>query len=869
MPTELAVWRQLRHSPRVLAEAWIRRATDRLFRHLEVEPRWLREVEAAVARGPVVYVLRNVSALDYLALDHLTQRYRLPRIGFVNELPAALTPSSSRWSRSKLSEVAELERALGAGQSAALFLQRPPQRPGGLPGRSEGAALLAALLARQSEADRDITMVPQLLLWTRRAERRGFSIVDTVFGPVDFPGELRQLAQIVINYHRGELRAGEPLSLSQFLAEQPGEPREVLVRRLSWALLRKVDRERRAVIGPAYKPPDRMREEMVKSPKLQAVIRELAGPNPEQLGRMENSARDMLRELATIPDPETARSLEAIASQVLERLFAGIDVDEEGIERIREAAREGSVVLLPSHKSHVDYIVLSYVLRQRSLQLPVIAAGDNLAFFPLGPVLRRAGAFFIRRSFRGDRLYTAVVDAYVRRLLRAGWIIEFFLEGGRSRTGKLLPPMLGLLNMVVAAALPLERRKVHFFPISIGYERLMEESAFARELGGGEKRAEDASQLLAAGKLLADRFGRLNVQIGRPIELGALRAELGLGDAKKATPAKRRAIVKRLAHQVMDEINRVTAVTPGALVALVLLGHGRRGMAWRDLVDQAMRAGELMQRSGARIAPSLLPPGATRLREQGIAEALRLYLKSGLVEQHVPGEMHDDEKERSRLYTGTDVIFTVPDPKRVRLDFAKNHIIHFLVDRALIAAALGKEPIAPGELRARVLSLSRLFKYEFMFRADAPFDRIFEEVLAAMIDAGELASGPGDTLAPGPGHDGLDGAGWIAFYAAVVKNFIEAYAVAAKSLEHLLKAPLGHKELALRAIKTGQRMFLRGEIERAEAVARPMLENAIDAFVDQGYLIRKGDELSLAQSFASPAGVQAVEARLAAFLSPR
>src|SRR5439155_12951099 len=134
-------------------------------------------------------------------------------------------------------------------------------------------------------------------------------------------------------------------------------------------------------------------------------------------------------------DPGMLRGLEALAEALARHVYAGIDVDREGLERVREAARCGSIVFLPSHKSHVDYLLLSLVLRKNGLMVPVIAAGDNLSFFPVGPIFRRAGAFFIRRSFRGDRLYAAVVDAYIRRLMRDGYAIEFFLEGGRSRTG--------------------------------------------------------------------------------------------------------------------------------------------------------------------------------------------------------------------------------------------------------------------------------------------------------------------------------------------------------------------------------------------------------------------------------------------------
>jgi glycerol-3-phosphate O-acyltransferase len=855
-----------------LAPAWIvGRLYERLLREIPVDDTWSRTVEKAAARGAVVHLVRNVSLLDLLALDHLTRRFGLPRIAFANELGAWLGPEMLRGSPSE-----RLRETVAAGGSALLFMKRPPSvlsRVGGAHrGRNEGSEMVRVLVEQQRTMRGEIVLVPQTLLWTHRPERLGFSLVDTVFGSADFPGEIRAAGQLLFNSKNSVVRAGEPVSVREFLAQEGSNDDAIASRRLTYALLRKVERERRAVLGPVQKPADRVREEVLRSPKLQATLRDLGGPDEKARALLEDKARRMLRGMMAMPDDGMLRSLETVAETLAEQVYAGIDVDREGLDRVREAAKRGSIVLLPSHKSHVDYLLLSLVLRKNGLMTPVIAAGDNLSFFPLGPVFRRAGAFFIRRSFRGDRLYTAVVDAYVRRLMRDGFALEFFLEGGRSRTGKLLAPKLGLLNMVVEAALSLEGRPVSFVPVSIGYERMMEEGAYARELSGEQKRKEDASGLLKVGAVLREKYGRCNVQFGQVLDLDELRRAAGSGSGAELSPAKRRALVSRLAHRVMGEINRVTAVTPGSLVATALLCHGRRGLAHAELVDHCRRLVKLVTRLGARTTPSLTR-GPGDMRESAVREAVQLYARGGLVEQHVPGDtLTRKARQRARIYTGDDVIYTVPNEARLMLDISKNIIVHLFVDRALVSVALLAPPGPPaprGEVRERVQSLSRLFKLEFMFRADASFDRIFDDTVGDMLAQGELAAEAGDKLAFGPGHDGLDGRGWVTFYAAVLRSFLEAYRVAARVLGALVRGPLAEKDLAQRALRAGEQMFLSGEIERSEAVCQPTLENAFAAFVDQGYLTRADGKLALAESFASEDAAATIEARVASYLLRR
>ena len=213
-----------------------------------------------------------------------------------------------------------------------------------------------------------------------------------------------------------------------------------------------------------------------------------------------------------------------------------------------------------------------------------------------------------------------------------------------------------------------------------------------------------------------------------------------------------------------------------------------------------------------------------------------------------------------------DAIYVVPDEARLSLDLSKNIVVHFFVSRAMIATPLvaSPTPLPFEDLRERVQALSRLFKYEFQFRADAPFIQIFDETIAAMVADGELTRS-GDTVEVAQG----DGRTNVLLYAEIVRNFVEGYRVAARALTPLLKGVLPPKDLAKRAIALGDRMFLAGEVERREAVSRPLFENAQMAFVDQGYVTRTDGKLGLAASYDDSAAVKTIEARIAGFLPRR
>lgn len=323
------------------------------------------------------------------------------------------------------------------------------------------------------------------------------------------------------------------------------------------------------------------------------------------------------------------------------------------------------------------------------------------------------------------------------------------------------------------------------------------------------------------------------------------------------TPGRRRAVITRLAYRVMNEINAVTAVTPGSLVATALLAHDRRGLPHADLVAACERLARTLRRADARFSPSLADrardgedkPESSLVRGAALREAVDLFVRAEHVQAH-------------RI--GGDTIYVVPPEARMSLDLAKNVIVHFFVPRAIIATALLASPGPPlgfETVRERVLSLSRLFKYEFTFRADAPFEQIFEEEIATLEDDGEVTRDRGAGLIAPRGDDGEE---QIQLYARLLENFVEGYRVAARGLAALLRGPLTVKEIVRRAMTVGERMFLAGEIARREAVSSPMLENAYSSFIDQGYIARIDGKLALTASFATANAVATIEARIAA-----
>mmetsp|Transcript_11079 Transcript_11079/g.27630 ORF Transcript_11079/g.27630 Transcript_11079/m.27630 type:complete len:777 (-) Transcript_11079:645-2975(-) len=468
--------------------------------------------------------------------------------------------------------------------------------------------------------------------------------------------------------------------------------------------------------------------DVLQHPRVRAVVEAETAADPKQASHVHDRAAAMARELCAAISQRFLAATSMVASTMFKRLYAGIVFENGQLRSLAElcakAHAEGrSIVFLPSHKSHIDYIVLQFAFHTLGLGTPAIAAGDNLNLPCVGEILRRNGAFFIRRTFSGpdSALYSAIVAAYLEGLLRRGANIKFFPEGGRSRSGKLLQPKVGMLGMALEPVLSGAVEDFYIVPISIYYDKVMETRTYASELLGAKKPKESLIGLVGqAQHLLAmprTRYGNIHVRVAPGFSAkGYLERQVQLQRASGARPnfdprasaADLVVLLKGLAYHVLEEINRVSSVTPTALVGTALLCTMARGTGRADLIRKVDWLREKVVRSGGHMSRFFDFPGecTTEVVDSALAVLGSLVrVVDGLVEP----------------------IYVVAPGKHFELSYYRNMCVHVFIHQSIIAVALHRflqqHPDARWVGREAVMHdvrfLSRLLKYEYVFSGAA------------------------------------------------------------------------------------------------------------------------------------------------------
>jgi glycerol-3-phosphate O-acyltransferase len=541
---------------------WLLRKTITLWVRTTVRPPDIAQRLSGRDR-PKCYVLEQESLADLLVLQDTCVNLGLPR------------PSR----RLLIGSVSERRSVCYLQRTAGFFGTRLDLRP---------PELLANLVsAAGADPTLDLDIVPVAIYWGRAPQKEGSSLRLLLAENWVFAGRFRRFLMVIFNGRSTLVEFGESHALRDFI--QPGLEPARAVRRISRVLRSQFRTQRAAAIGPDLSHRRTIVNRVLATRAVRAAVaQEMREKN---LTRREAllTAKRYADEIAANYSHAFVTYLARVLGRVWNRLYDGVVLHHEQV--LHRVAAGNEIVYVPCHRSHMDYLLLSYIIYTKGLAIPHIAAGVNLNMPVIGHFLRKGGAFFLRRSFRGDSLYPVVFMNYLGLMMARGHSLEYFIEGGRSRTGRLLPPKTGMLLMTVRSFLRDPARPVVFIPVYFGYERLVEGETYIGELSGQPKQKESVWSLLRSLPSLRRKFGKVHVSLGEPIDLAdlVLRHNPSWNGAPlpdDSRPAWLTPMIDDLAHRIMVNINGAAAVTPINLMAMTVLATPRQALLESDAVRQ-------------------------------------------------------------------------------------------------------------------------------------------------------------------------------------------------------------------------------------------------------------------------------------------
>ncbi len=735
-----------------------------------------------------------------------------------------LLDASSALELRLLREWIERRRPPGTDPASDEAVTIPPSRRGG------SRALDPHLEGALADA-RDAVLAPLRVLWRpplidgARAVRLRHLLT---FGDPRDPGTLRQHFLIRRYPDRCWILAGEPARVSdlrkrwQSATESDRTATQGLADFVAHQAQLALDRAERRLRGQQYKVPRLIHQDVLGRVAFRGGISRIA----RELGRSEESvmreAARNLREIAATHSPYVID----LAARLIRLLYTrgyseSLHYDRDQLRQLYALAQRYPVVFLPSHKSNLDHLVLQYALFENGLPPNHTAGGINMNFFPVGPLVRRSGVFFIRRSFKDQPIYKFVLRSYVDYLIEKRFSLEWYVEGGRSRSGKLLPPRMGLMTYVADAFRRGKSEDVYLLPVSIAYDQITDVGDYAAEQRGGRKERESFRWFLRILRRLRGRYGAIHLRFGEPL---SLMKALGHGPGVEEIRQEETLEVQKLAFEVSVRINRATPITPTSLVTLALLGRGDRALDTETVVESLKN---LLYYVDQRKLPT------TTDLQLDTAECVRRVLDelvaSGVV---------------TRFAEGPEEVFAIGPDQHLAAAYYRNTIIHFFVNGAIAELALLRAAESdPGERTdafwAAAMRLRDLLKFDFFFaEKDAFRDELRQEIA--------VHDGEWEWRLGGEASEALALLRKFRPFLAhrVLRPFVEAYRVVADTLARQpADAPVDASALLAQCQARGKQYLLQRRSRSAESVSRVLYETGLRLARNQRLVDPDGPDL--------------------------
>lgn len=682
--------------------------------------------------------------------------------------------------------------------------------------RRQGCRIDPGLESGLAQGD-DPVLVPLRVAWLapRRDGTRSVRLADLVkLGDPRDPDLLRQYLIMARNPDRCRILIGEPAGAAELTARwregvESSSLSEFVARR-AWLAL---ERAERRVRGNRYKVPKFVHQEILGTSEFRAGVVQIADELDKPEETVFNRATRYLREIAASQDAFTIDLVANAIHWLYRQGYGSIHYDRDGFRDVYSLSEQNSLVFLPSHKSNLDHLVLQHVLWVNDAPPNHTAGGINMNFFPVGPIVRRTGVFFIRRSFKDNPLYKFVLRSYVDYLVANRFPLEWYLEGGRSRSGKLLPPRYGMLSYVAGSFRRGKAEDVYLIPTSVTYDQIQDVRSYAAEQLGRAKEKESFGWLLRSVRSLHRRYGNIHVRFGEPLSLAK---EIPEGDSDKNLA------VRKLAFETMARINRVTPITPTSLVTIALLANEDRALRYEEIVEVVRDAVSYIDRRGL--------PVTERIRldsPRGVQLVLDRLVEHGIVTEYS---------------AGPETVFMIGPDQHLEAAYYRNTVIHFFLNHAitelaLLAAAEAEDDNRLGVFWSQVMAMRDLLKFEFFFSDKEVFrEEVFQE--AAHHDPGweaHLNGGRDEVLEFMKGFRLLT-APWV------LRPFLEAYQVVADSLNaHSPYVELDQRRFIAGCLGLGKQYRLQRKIATEESISQILFKSAL-SLADNRNLLDIDDE---------------------------
>ncbi|WP_321283342.1 glycerol-3-phosphate 1-O-acyltransferase PlsB [uncultured Vibrio sp.] len=576
---------------------------------------------------------------------------------------------------------------------------------------TESDSLFSELLElHKLDSELDVQMIPATVLWGRKPGKEENS--KPYLQPMNGP----QKAKAVMASGRDCLVRFSPVVSLRYMADSHGTD-SAIAHKLARVARIHFSRQKLAASGPNLPQRQVLFARLMKSPAIEQAIADEAKSKNISIEKARKEAHDIMDEIAANFSYGLVKRGDRILGWLWNKLYQGLHINNAST--VRRLAQDGhEIVYVPCHRSHMDYLLLSYVLYNEGMVPPHIAAGINLNFFPAGPIFRRGGAFFIRRSFKGNKLYSTIFREYLAELFAKGYSVEYFSEGGRSRTGRLLQAKTGMLAMTIQAMLRGLNRPVTLVPVYIGYEHVMEVSTYAKELRGKRKEKENAGLVLRTLRKLRN-FGLGYVNFGEPIQLNQYLNEHApewtkdidpMGSSK---PQWMNPVVNGLANKMMTHINDAAAANALTLCATALLASRQRALSRDSLISQIECYLKLLKNNPYSSTSTIPSKSAEALVDHAIS------LDKFVIETDSMGDIISLDRNQSILMT-----------------YYRNNIIHLFALPSLIAQMIIRQRnVTVESVQQNVAQIYPFLKKElFLSYQEEDLNELVEKILNEFVE---------------------------------------------------------------------------------------------------------------------------------------